>query len=639
VDEYKSKYGEAWSLYRQRKYTEALALLDGLVSSFPASAEVARARAMCLSAMEQARAAKDRPGEQKRPRPFSRLLRFCFFVVCLVALGTGVVAVCVHQYAGEGRRWTVQLEPGPKAPPVDSGPLSRELGNTATRTGQAALRQWAAMPLGNWEATAKGEAWRVCLAKLATGTDVEEVNRYLLAATPWSNSGSGWWGHKGDYDFTEVGLIEVLYEFGEEPDVLYPETVKHVLDVLLVDEGGTPRPMVPRTLGLVLDTENHHLMAEGSRYLKNQWLFEHGPPGKRANPLYDNAANGMEQWIIAYLEELRDEGVYEFNSVPYYGRTIHGLLNLDAYPASREISSLARHVLDTINWQYALGSHGLRRCAPFRRRYENAGSTALSGHSHNAYMQVWTGDPFGAGTDPVQLKGRTSLMVLAELLPYRLPDAVRQWTLSKPHEYFVRFGRGPKATPEIYSGGPGYLLSAGGVHRGPRSLIIARPTTLMLRDGVTDMNQCFRLPGQGEFTDWNNTGVHHRFACSNAPVAIPEGHGEAGRQGNWQVFAPNPSEHCRIVTYSRPGLGLLIVFPDTAEPPEALLDTVAKANSDEEVLTSVFSWPDGRTIGYDVNAPKGTWGIASVDGEPVDRDYDAWPQISGDPPAITFTRQ
>jgi len=66
---------------------------------------------------------------------------------------------------------------------------------------------------------------------------------------------------------------------------------------------------------------------------------------------------------------------------------------------------------------------------------------------------------------------------------------------------------------------------------------------------------------------------------------------------------------------------------------------VAKANPDEETLSAMFFWPDGKSIGYDVNAPKGTWVIASVDGEPVDRNHDTWPHISGDPPEITFERQ
>ena len=37
------------------------------------------------------------------------------------------------------------------------------------------------------------------------------------------------------------------------------------------------------------DSENHILMTEGSRYLKNQWLKKHG----NDDPKFDNEINGV----------------------------------------------------------------------------------------------------------------------------------------------------------------------------------------------------------------------------------------------------------------------------------------------------------------------------------------------------------
>ena len=146
----------------------------------------------------------------------------------------------------------------------------------------------AEQDLGRWRHTGKGHAPRAMLAKLCTGQDIAEVNAYLQKLKPWSVPGSSWELNDGDYDFTETVLIELLYFFGDRPDRLYPESLQHLLDVLLVDEGSKPTLKVPRTFGLLFDTENHLLMTESSRYLKNQWLFTHG----NMKPKYNNAANG-----------------------------------------------------------------------------------------------------------------------------------------------------------------------------------------------------------------------------------------------------------------------------------------------------------------------------------------------------------
>jgi len=66
---------------------------------------------------------------------------------------------------------------------------------------------------------------------------------------------------------------------------------------LLIEEGGKYRVKVPRSLGLVNDTENHYLMTEGSRYLKNRWLQLHGHFEKK----FDNIQNGLEKWLLVEL--------------------------------------------------------------------------------------------------------------------------------------------------------------------------------------------------------------------------------------------------------------------------------------------------------------------------------------------------
>src|SRR5690606_11612405 len=126
----------------------------------------------------------------------------------------------------------------------------------------------------------------------------------------------------------------------------------------------------------------------------------------------------------------------------------------------------------------------------------------------------------------------------AALHAYRPSPDVLSWVREKPAPYFVQIGRGPKASPEIYSGGPGYLLSAGGVHRGARSMILARPITLLLPDGADHWTKCIHILGKGPWQSWNNTGVHRNFACANGPVHVPPHYQPVAERGEWRLYEP-----------------------------------------------------------------------------------------------------
>lgn len=76
-------------------------------------------------------------------------------------------------------------------------------------------------------------------------------------------------------------------------------------------------------------------------------------------PEFDNKKNGVEEKLIAFLQEIFDYGIYEFNSDPYMGYTYCSLLNLNEFAESDKIIELSRKILDRINWQYALGSYGM----------------------------------------------------------------------------------------------------------------------------------------------------------------------------------------------------------------------------------------------------------------------------------------
>jgi hypothetical protein len=578
-------------------------------------------------------APKESIGELGKQRGCLAKLGFVFVVIA-VGLWPGwrLIKLGAH-HAAAARGVVESIPPGVLCPARDNGPAPALLAPGKTSRGQAAIQNDATRNISVKEGHKSVIAPRVAISKLYLGQDIEDVNQSIRSTKPWKGSGSTWvLRPSGNYDFTEVDLVALLYLFRDQLDKLYPDTAKHIVDTLLVENGSTPRPMVPGSLGLVLETENHVLMTEGARYLKNQWYFERGAPDQLGNPIYDNDRNGLGAWLLNYLRGIQDAGFYEFNSIPYLSYAMRAVLNLEAFPSNDEITATARYILDKANFQYALGSLDLRRCAPFRRQPERAGLTDLQADEHTPLMQVWTCGP--ADPLPPEPRFRVREEILAETMPYRLPAAVRQWTLEKPEIYFVRFGHGRNGSPELYSGGPNYLISAGGVNRGWRSLIAARPISLLLRDGARDLRDCFHLTGQGHWTKWNNTGVCNRFACSNGALNVPKNKQADASAGHWAVY----NESGVMIAVYGAGPVLLAVFPDWKNSPDELLQAISQANPSEPDLAHTFHWPSGGTVEYDVNAPKGTWVIAFIDGKPVDRRYDSWPQMDGDAPKITFVR-
>ena len=356
---------------------------------------------------------------------------------------------------------------------------------------ETVLSWWTYRPLSTWTKERKGDVPRALLARLVTKRQLPEANQFLLEHKPWGVSGtSSPVNPLGDYDFDLSVLTIILWLFGGDENRLYAKTREHLLSVLLIEDGNAYRDKAPNTSGRYPETENHLLMTEGSRYLKNRWLATHGDTDTR----YDNLANGMESKILALLSHLRTEGLWEFNSQPYIGYTLLGLLNLEAF-GSEPVRVAARGVLDFLNFSYALGSYKLRHFPPFRRRDEYAKATQLSLGYQTTYMNVWLS--YGAKPPKVTEPISETHAIIAACLPYRPADGVVKLLSDKGKGYFVRLGHGAQACPEIYSAGPNFLLSAGGSRPSPASYVVPRPTTLLLDDGATDLSKTFHLAGPG----------------------------------------------------------------------------------------------------------------------------------------------
>jgi hypothetical protein len=468
----------------------------------------------------------------------------------------------------------------------------------------------------------KGNTPRILLAKLLLKQDLEEVNNVMLKLKVWGISGSSWaLNKKGDYDFTITPLTTILYLFGDKPDVLYPKTKDYLLNILLSESGNKFRKTAPKTLGLAPETENHILMTEGSRYLKNRWQMLHSDTQSD----YDNVKNGMEAKILAYLERMKTDGLYEFNSIPYIGYTIMALLNLEAF-ASDKVRTEARNVLDYMNWTYALGSYQLRHYPPMRRLYGKASIQELTTDYHSIFMKSWLSyapiEPFNTNISHGEVHA-----LMGACMPFRPADKVVDLIFNKGKGYFVKLGHGKKSCPEIFTAGKHFLLSAGGANQGKRSLVVTRPTTLFLNDTADKLPQTFYLTGCGtDFMKWNNTGVYKNFACASGAVSVPTGFKSVANESNWSIYAAN--DGVLVAVYVTDNLGLMAVFEDI--PPENLLKSLIQANPNAAQLSTQFQFPNGEKIEYDVSAPQNKWVIKAINGQAVDRDFDKWGLMNGD---------
>mgnify|MGYP001052814066 CR=1 FL=1 len=488
------------------------------------------------------------------------------------------------------------------------------------------IEQWADQDLPDWQEEGKVTAPRVILAKLALGRDVEAVNAYLLSAKPWAGIGSTWaLRQSGDYDFSLPPLTAALYLFGERPELLHPETRDHLVETLLNQAGSSFRRTVPGSLGLVGETENHILMTEGSRYLKNQWLRQHGSDAVAHN----NAANGLETKLLDYLDELDRAGLYEFNSNPYVGYTAMALLTLEAF-AEQSVAEAARRVLDRINTEYAYGSLLLQRYAPYRRQTSRAGITELSDHPHTSMMRVWTSL---AGSDVPPVEKHTHQAVYAALMPYRLPDATATLAMTADRSHYVRIGRGPGSSPEIYSAGDGYLLSAGGVGRGRSSQIVMRLISLILTNGAGDASELWRIGDDASYWSGNRTGVLPGVAVGRPPLTVPCGVAPTAAAGAWTVYHDATSGvtvACGETSY----VGVIYALDreavaDLGMNENQLASRLADLTGSDDLDAGLLYLPDGRQIVFDLSANADTWVIVSVNGEAMDRELTRWPRLDG----------
>lgn len=534
-----------------------------------------------------------------------------YVLMCLFTL-TLLLYILVNIFAGAGRKMDHPIELG-----NIQIPKQRSLSfSNHSKLKQKILDGWTSKTPQDWKPNEKVNLKnsRIAISCLLEGKRIEEINNYLMNQKAVGHPGSPWLLYPlGDYDFTAMAFTALLYLFGEKPELLYPKTREHLLNNILTIEGDEFR----RNVGYMFleDSENHILMTEGSRFLKNQWLMKHG----NTDPKYDNKINGVSKKLKIFLEEIETYGFYEFNSAPYLGYTYCALLNLYEF-ASGDIRDLAGKLLDRLNWQYALSSYKFKHFPPNRRRFGKSFKKNIDSDYHTVMLKVWA----SLFDDSLQIdmsRGQHHAL-WATFASYKPSDKVMEWIINKPKPYFVKMGHGYNSCPEIISGDKGYLLSAGGANQGKRSLIVAKPIMLFLNDDAEEMSETFHMFGPGDnFVEWNNTGVYEDFACTKGKVYIPEAKQALISSANWQIFSI--IEGVFLAIYSKKEIGLMAIVRSNSA--KDVLNKIIENNSDESRLNTRFNHPNGNIIDYDLESPKDQWVITRVNRKNMDRDFSKWP--------------
>ena len=540
---------------------------------------------------------------------------FLKILICAFALGT--LSSCTYYFGPN--KLTRHFKSNISTTPAAYDYSASKTNEPGYNKHDSIIEFFSAMPIPEKHEIVDRDYVRILLAKLAQGRDVKQVNASIINLKPWAGHGStGPFNKKGDYDFSEISWCSLLYLFGDNPQLLYPETRDHLVNVLILNSGDKPNTIMPGTARLFRETENHIFMGEVSRYLKNQWLHEHGD----TSLAYDNHRNGIEKWMLNHLDEKFRGGFFEFNSNPYSGYSFQAMNTLFSFSHSDTVKHAINKLLNELVYEYSLSSINLSRYPPYRRQMWRAPNTEFNWDPVSSILRVLVNRKTGSAY-PVRER-QHGLITL--LLHYNLNDGLTKLLLEKKTAYYAQLGHGRKGSPEIYTGGQNYVLSAGGVQRGKLSQLAAHPTILLLNDNVMHADSCFRLCSKGKMPHWNNTGVCYNFACANQPVSIPTQFKPIAEKDGWKVFY-SATAQLSIFTYSADGVGLMTVRNENTPPDEASLNKLIADNAGLN-LKKQFNLPGKGLIDYNLNSPKNRWEISAVNGQRANRKFDKWQRMN-----------
>lgn len=551
----------------------------------------------------------------------------------------------------------------------------------------AVLREFAQKPIGpwvNWDKTEtlltkdKSGADRVGFAytanaKLSLGLETAKVNQAILSGKPYSGVGTHFMvapgiGRKGDYDFTLLGLTTLAYRHWSTGQ-LYPETKQHLARVLLNQEGAGHLKS-KWLMGVIPETENHILMTESARYLKNQLVLKYGrdySTHRLPATHYDNRLNGFNDWFVNHLSQFLRDDFDEYNSRPYQAYSVRAIQNLYEFADDPRVKTSAQIVLDYLAVRFALQSLDLRRSVPFRRRHNYAGYDNLYAKDSQSSRYAFLSGNYAGLPKEGEVGLSAGHMIDAAIHTYRVPDLVLDLMIDKGHNPTFMVAR--HANTEIVTAEKQFLISAGGHSHRWSHLPFSKqengtpmPTVVMLKGSGPLLSEQVRFLGRGDGEVPNNTGVFENLAFGIRPV-IPQRLLESARRngqliqsGNWTYLAASgaylaiwTSQSASPKGYA-PTVGLVEVVDQSAFLSLGAFRAAVEARNVGHRLqhygTSVYTTTRGKTVEFVMAAPPNgkkppapdaeVWPVTRLwdQGRPVaiERDFSKWPLLSSHTP-------
>lgn len=337
------------------------------------------------------------------------------------------------------------------------------------------------------------------------------------------------------------------------------------------------------TLVTIPETENHRLMIETSRYLKNQIVIEVLGPSYDNVDLYQEDQKEIKAWLMERMQSYLATDFEEYNARPYQRYSINALLNLTDFAVDPDLKTASRMVLEHANAKFAVGSSQGRRHVPFRRLLSAVKADDVDWGLSNvppklmfdlyskadhqvAQMLLFTGQTQqlpeppprrdGFPLPPARLASIPSAyeMIYAATSTYEPHDLIVDLAIRKTSGTYQRIRHHGF---EIYSSTPAYLLTAGGVQTGPANEVLgiantddrgaAVPTTLMLPTRGQNVTQFIRI--EGPKADYSEKGysfdhnlcVWKGFACGFNIRIPPQMTGSPSTQSCVIAEPPGPS--------------------------------------------------------------------------------------------------
>jgi len=224
------------------------------------------------------------------------------------------------------------------------------------------------------------------------------------------------------------------------------------------------------------ETENHRLMIESSRFLKNQIILEDAAGHPNIDELQDDQ-NELKVWLLDYMGEIMRHDFAEYNARPYQRYSLVAMLNLADFATDVEVRRGARMVLEFALAKFAVASREGIRVAPYRRLVEHMNRNPYmfdfggEGSDHPiAMMLVYAGQSQRLGDLPAAIAedrstkilpyGSPGGMIFAATSTFAPDNSILDIAIDKSQPYFQRLH---SDGVEIYTNTKSFTIAAGGI--------------------------------------------------------------------------------------------------------------------------------------------------------------------------------